>query len=495
LIDVLKGLDNRYKLLLVGNGDKKDEIVRKAENAGVSDRIIFVENTPEVEKYYSAMDIFVFPSLFEGVPVAPIEAQVNGLRCICSNDISDEIDSKKNVKIPLIYKKWCDEIYKSNSSDRSPVILGQFDICKQAKMLADIYVMQSIDNIKISIIIPAFNSEKYIEKCVRSAINQTYNNIEVIIVDDESTDNTVNIINKFSYDKRVNLVKQKNGGPNTARRKGIEKSHGDYIMFLDSDDWLSNDAVEKVVGAIKKHEPDAVKFNAITEPNRKKYYHYVGKNNGVYLSANELVKQLYCTPLFHELAFIAYRKNILIKALNAFDERMVYGEDYYVNLHVFRYIKKCILIDEYLYHYYHNENSTTMSVSQAKVLNNAKDALKLADFIIKDIKEKKNDDMFIADVFLSIINMYMWILYSASRSDKKSNEDKENIFNSIFNVIDLSESMHYIRDHSSVKEIKKALKRSGVKHSLFHGQMVLSIYNSNIDKTDKYSSRYVRFRW
>jgi hypothetical protein len=136
-----------------------------------------------------------------------------------------------------------------------------------------------------------------------------------------------------------------------------------------------------------------------------------------------------------------------------------------------------------------------MSVSQAKVLNNAKDALKLADFIIKDIKEKKNDDMFIADVFLSIINMYMWILYSASRSDKKSNEDKENIFNSIFNVIDLSESMHYIRDHSSVKEIKKALKRSGVKHSLFHGQMVLSIYNSNIDKTDKYSSRYVRFRW
>lgn len=95
-------------------------------------------------------------------------------------------------------------------------------------------------NPKISVIVPAFNCEKTIEKCVNSIINQTFSDWELIIIDDGSTDDTFRIINSFN-DSRIRIIKQNNSGPGIARNKGIAAACGVYCVFIDSDDYISND--------------------------------------------------------------------------------------------------------------------------------------------------------------------------------------------------------------------------------------------------------------
>lgn len=104
---------------------------------------------------------------------------------------------------------------------------------------------------KVSVIIPVYNSEKYILECMNSVINQTYKNLEIIVIDDKSTDNSINII-KSIKDKRIRIIQlEKNSGAAIARNKGIEVATGDYICFLDSDDYWFNRKIEKQLNFIK----------------------------------------------------------------------------------------------------------------------------------------------------------------------------------------------------------------------------------------------------
>ena len=104
---------------------------------------------------------------------------------------------------------------------------------------------------KVSIIVPVYNSSKYLNECINSIINQTYKNLEIIIVNDNSTDNSLDIINSFN-DKRIKVINLKeNSGVSIARNKGVEKSTGDLICFLDSDDYWDLKKIEKQVKFIE----------------------------------------------------------------------------------------------------------------------------------------------------------------------------------------------------------------------------------------------------
>ena len=109
----------------------------------------------------------------------------------------------------------------------------------------------------ISIIVPAYNVEKYISKCIESLINQTYKNIEIIIINDGSRDNTENIIKKFK-DKRIKYYKNVNQGIGKTRNFGIDKSNGEFLMFIDSDDFLDIRACEILHNKIKEEKLDLV---------------------------------------------------------------------------------------------------------------------------------------------------------------------------------------------------------------------------------------------
>lgn len=110
----------------------------------------------------------------------------------------------------------------------------------------------------VSIIIPCFNVEKTIDRCMNSVINQYYKNIEIIVVNDGSTDNTIDLLNKYRKDNRVKIISQVNSGLSGARNTGIELAKGDYIMFVDSDDYISLSMVQLLVYHAKKDKADIV---------------------------------------------------------------------------------------------------------------------------------------------------------------------------------------------------------------------------------------------
>lgn len=124
------------------------------------------------------------------------------------------------------------------------------------------------NNSKITVVIPVYNVEQYIEECIESVINQTYTNLEIILVDDGSTDNSGNICNKFEkIDKRIKVIHKANGGLSDARNIGLKVSTGEYIQFIDSDDYIEKDMIETLYKTINEYNADIAICN-----------HYVLKN-------------------------------------------------------------------------------------------------------------------------------------------------------------------------------------------------------------------------
>lgn len=117
----------------------------------------------------------------------------------------------------------------------------------------------------VSIIVPVYNVEKYISKCLDSLVNQTYKNIEIIIVNDRTKDNCDEIVRRYLHDKRINyIINEVNSGLSESRNNGLNVATGDYLMFVDSDDVLELNAVEILVSELKKQEFDYIIFNATT---------------------------------------------------------------------------------------------------------------------------------------------------------------------------------------------------------------------------------------
>lgn len=122
-----------------------------------------------------------------------------------------------------------------------------------------------MNSYKISIIIPVYNVEKYLNRCVESIINQTYKNIEIILVDDGSPDKSSEICDEWVlYDQRIKTIHRKNGGQSAARNTGIQSATGDFVTFVDSDDWIAPDTYEYCVDLLKNNEADSVQFNYMT---------------------------------------------------------------------------------------------------------------------------------------------------------------------------------------------------------------------------------------
>lgn len=113
-------------------------------------------------------------------------------------------------------------------------------------------------NEMISCIIPMYNAELYIERCIQSVLDQSYKNIEVIVVDDGSKDASLEVVKKLPLPRNVKLVEKSNGGVSSARNAGIHEATGEYIFFLDSDDFLPFDSFEVLIGAMKQHSADLV---------------------------------------------------------------------------------------------------------------------------------------------------------------------------------------------------------------------------------------------
>lgn len=134
---------------------------------------------------------------------------------------------------------------------------------------------------QISVIVPTYNNAKYLKDCLDSIINQTYKNIEIIVIDDGSTDNTQEILEHYcDKERRLRVFYQENQGQGVARNVGISMASGDYIAFVDSDDWLDGHYLETLYKAAKKHDADitAVNFLRFRDGDGTMWFHLRDKN-------------------------------------------------------------------------------------------------------------------------------------------------------------------------------------------------------------------------
>ncbi|WP_232473267.1 glycosyltransferase family 2 protein [Brachyspira sp. SAP_772] len=138
-----------------------------------------------------------------------------------------------------------------------------------------------MDNIKVSVVIPVYNVEPYLRECLDSVINQTLKEIEIICIDDRSTDNSYQILEEYAKkDSRIRIFQnEKNSGAGKSRNKGINNSKGEYIGFIDSDDYISNDYFESLYYTAKKFNSDiSNNINIYSDTNSKISYHYYNFN-------------------------------------------------------------------------------------------------------------------------------------------------------------------------------------------------------------------------
>lgn len=210
---------------------------------------------------------------------------------------------------------------------------------------------------KISIIIPVYNSEKYIESCIESLIKQTYKEIEIILVNDGSTDNSQIICEKYvQLDKRIILINQLNGGVSEARNVGILHAKGDYIMFVDSDDYVDKTICEKLIS----EEADLVfcrYYNALNNNRQSIQIPELRKIKKISDIDSESFEILYNNLIFNPPFCKLYKRELITEL---FRNGLNLGEDIIFN---FDYIKNCSslrFVDEALY-YYQIENDSSLS--------------------------------------------------------------------------------------------------------------------------------------
>lgn len=198
---------------------------------------------------------------------------------------------------------------------------------------------------KISIVIPVYNVEKYIKRCIDSLLKQTYKNIEIILVNDGSTDNTMKIIKKnYSKQKKIITIEQKNSGPAIARNTGIDHANGKYIMFVDSDDFVDSTYVENYYTEIKNTNSDIV-IGGYKRYIENKVTKKMQLKNGEY--SKYLVTAPYCRII--DLKFLNENK---IRFLDTNS-----SEDIYFNLSIYSKTNKIKIIDDIGYYYFFNKNS------------------------------------------------------------------------------------------------------------------------------------------
>ena len=202
----------------------------------------------------------------------------------------------------------------------------------------------------ISIIIPAYNVEKYISLCLDSVIQQTYDNLNIIVVDDGSIDSTPRIIDEYAAkDKRIVAIHKKNGGLSDARNAGLERAIVNYLMFLDSDDWLEKKCCEIVLNEIRKEQADIVIFEYFKEYKNKtiKIKNYKSSKL-VYENGNE--EDFFLYDMRTITAWGKLYRTTLLKKLK-FDINFRMAEDVDFNYKVYDMVNKAVYIDRPLLHY------------------------------------------------------------------------------------------------------------------------------------------------
>ena len=238
-----------------------------------------------------------------------------------------------------------------------------------------------LNNYKVTLIVPIYNSEKYINRCLDSVLKQTYNNIEIICVNDCSTDNSAEIVKNYvkKFPEKIIFIENKNNtGPGLCRDRAVELASGDFVMFVDSDDYIKEDYVQTYLEEIVNKKCDVVIGGYTKDIGGKFIKHRVIDSDWTIISY-----AVGCTKM--------YRKRFIIDNRICFTD-IRYGEDIYFCMTMFYYNITYSIIDYQGYYYFFNKKSTTSTLSYEKnfecVISNMFDSF-LKKYDLSKLSERK----------------------------------------------------------------------------------------------------------
>lgn len=218
----------------------------------------------------------------------------------------------------------------------------------------------------ISIIVPIYNSEKYINECIKSLQKQSYTNLEIILINDGSTDRSLEICHEFAKnDERIKIINQANFGVSSARNRGILLSSGDYIGFVDSDDVIEGEMFENLVKRIEYEKGDIcamISYSIKPIQNRLKTKETI--------NSSEAIKQLLLLRFPTSLWAYFYKANIVKK--NILNTDIHFFEDFEMNFRILCSVDKILLVKEELYKYRshdYNTNKQSLNHKRMDILN------------------------------------------------------------------------------------------------------------------------------
>lgn len=299
-------------------------------------------------------------------------------------------------------------------------------------------------NKKISVILPVYNSQDYIQDTIKSVLKQTYKNFELIVVNDGSTDNTHSICEKLSQkDKRIKYFSKENGGVSDTRNFALIHASGEYVTFIDSDDLYEKDYLEVLIMNIEKYNADLITCAYKTLSNNSKIIDCCEE----FLDCNfkDYIEKLQPNFLFNQLWNKMFKMNIIRKNNLSFDTALDLGEDYKFNLEYIMLSNKQIYINESLYNYRITTNGLGFKYR--------KNSSEIKFYLLKkleDIYIENNYDM----NYIYKNYLIQYIAYFSNIVDVKNDDSKKIKLKRIENVI---KSLEY-RDKIKIIKYNSNLK-------------------------------------
>ena len=260
---------------------------------------------------------------------------------------------------------------------------------------------------KLSVIMPVYNVKDFVEKAVLSVVEQTYRNIELILIDDGSTDGSSEICKKLAEcDPRITLICKENQGVSVARNVGLRAATGEYITFVDSDDWIERDAYEKQMNYIKETKADICVMGFIIEENngfvcplKKEKAQLLDVKTGL---ENLISGEIYTWSIWDKI----YKRKIINDVL--FLDSIVNGEDFLFNWRSFHRADKVAYLPINGYHYVQRRGSITNSFSRDKLT-----VLEVFNIILEESENDKVICDIVKDKYFSVL-IGLFINYSCS---------------------------------------------------------------------------------
>ena len=313
---------------------------------------------------------------------------------------------------------------------------------------------------KVSIIIPTYNNEEYLDKCLASISGKYESNVEILVIDDGSTDHTANIVKKYIYHyNNIHYFYQKNSGVSVARNIGLEKATGEYIFFLDSDDYMSKNGISQLIKYADGQNDLIVFPYALVGDNGFKDDQSEGEETVIVKDCDKIIK----SALIGETVISSFSKQdmrsscsklikseIIRKNNIRFDKNIDIAEDMVFMLHVYEYIEKVLFVNTIVYLYFKNNNSAINSY-HPNYINNILKVDSNVDRVIKG----KSRELYTAFNFYKLNDIILYLKYDIfNKQNQDTRIDKYKKINDFLKKFEYEKIFNSVKHSEFYKNIK-----------------------------------------